>query len=228
MPLRRREEILEVCRRWSRHHSIYLIDDVAYRELRYEAEDVPSFLSLDPHGEHVIVAGTFSKSYAPGVRVGWGILPHELRQAVEDLKANIDFGSPNLNQHLMHQVLQLGCFDRHVQTIRQVYRTKRDAMLSAAQASLASLAGVTWIHPRGGLYLWVTLPEDIDTGPDGMLFDLAVRQGVLYVPGQYTYPVEGNPGKRNTMRLSYGVQPPHRIAEGMELLGQAIREAISA
>jgi 2-aminoadipate transaminase len=220
----RRQEIVELCRRYSTgQHHIYAIDDMAYRELRYEGDDLPSLLHYDPAGEHVIAAGTFSKSFSPGIRVGWGVLPVELIEPVCNLKGNIDFGSPNFNQHLMHQVLQVGLLDTHVERIRAAYRIKLEAMLEAADTWLAPLPSVHWIRPTGGLYVWLELPDTIEAGPTGQLFERAIDEGVLYVPGEYCFPAEGEAVRKNTMRLSFGVQTPKQIDKGMQALARAIR-----
>ena len=217
----RRPQIVEIAQRWSTEHRIYVIEDAAYRELRYSGDDLPSLRAYDGDGETVIVAGTFSKSYSPGIRVGWGVLPKALVGPVCEQKGNIDFGSPNFAQHLMHQVLDAGLFDKHVAQLRVSYRTKLEAMLAAADQYLAPLAGVDWIRPEGGLYVWLTLPEEIDAGPDGVLFRRAMEAGVLYVPGEYCFPVEGE-RKKNTIRLSFGVQPVENIERGMRALAEAI------
>ncbi len=121
----------------------------------------------------------------------------------------------------MHAVLTEGLFDAHVAGLRASYQTKLEAMLEGAEAHLAPLEGVTWIRPNGGLYVWLTLPESIDTGPNGPLWDRALEAGVLYVPGEYCYPREG-PRKTNTIRLSFGVESVEKIHEGMDGLGRAI------
>ena len=128
---------------------------------------------LDEDHDTVVGVGTFSKSYSPGMRVGWGILPAELVAPVCSQKGNIDFGSPNFNQHIMHRVLERGLFDEHVGRIRGNYRGKLQAMLEAAEEELGSVPGVTWERPAGGLYVWVQLPEGVDAGPDGAF----VRRG---------------------------------------------------
>jgi len=135
-------DAIEIAKRWSHHHKIHVIADEAYRELRYAGEDEPSALHLDPDGDTVTVAGTFSKSYSPGIRVGWGILPPDLVEPVNNQKGNIDFGSPNFSQHLMHKVLESGLFDEHVRRIRASYRNKLQTMLAAADEFLAPLPGV--------------------------------------------------------------------------------------
>ena len=165
-------------------------------------------------GKTVIVAQTFSKSYSPGIRVGWGILPHELVEPVCNQKANLDFGSPNFSQHLMAKVLELGLFDPHLEQVRESYRTKLAAMLEAADEHLGPLEGVRWMRPDGGLYIWLALPEEIETGPTGELFEHTLQEGTLYVPGEYCYPSEGTPRPKNMIRLSFGVQSPQLMNLG--------------
>jgi 2-aminoadipate transaminase len=137
-------------------------------------------------------------------------------------KGNIDFGSPNFNQVLMATVLELGLFDPHIERLRQQYRAKIDALLAAADEFLTPLGGVQWVRPRGGLYLWLRLPEAIDTGLSGSLFSRAVAEGVLYVPGDSCYP-EPDGAPRNMLRLSFGSPSCATIRRGVEALGRAIR-----
>lgn len=218
----RRSQIVEIAKRWSDAGRIHVIEDAAYRELRYAGPDLPSLRAFDEEGDTVIVAGTFSKSFSPGLRVGWGVLPDDLVEPVLAQKGNFDFGSPNFAQHLVHRVLDLGLYDEHVKQLQASYRKKLHAMLSAAHDFLAPLPGVRWISPEGGLYVWLVLPEEFDTGPEGQLFQRALAAGVLYVPGQYCFPHEG-PRPTCTIRLSFGVQPAESIRRGMEALAQAIR-----
>jgi 2-aminoadipate transaminase len=219
----RRAAVVHAAKRWSRRGKIHVISDEAYRELRYQGDDIPSPRVYDEAGDTVIVAGTFSKSFSPGIRVGWGILPTHLIGPVCDQKGNVDFGSPSFNQYLMAKVLELGLFESHVERIRAEYRKKLAAMLQAADRYLGPLADVQWIRPAGGLYVWVRLSERIDTGMQGRLFQAAVREGVLYVPGEYCYPSAGEPVRHNTLRLSFGVQSCAKIQEGVEKLARAIR-----
>jgi len=218
----RRGRLVEIAQRWSKHHPIYVLEDAAYRQLRYDGDDLPSLRAYDAEGQTVIVTETFSKSFSPGIRVGWGVLPKALVGPVLEQKGNVDFGSPNFAQHLMARILDQGLFEPHVERLRTSYRGKLAAMLEAADEFLAPLPGVHWLRPHGGLYVWLQLPEEIDAGPSGRLLQAALDEGVLYVPGQYCYPGEGVPAKHNTIRLSFGVQSPERIRAGIEALARAL------
>jgi len=215
-------KIVEIAKRWSRTHTIQVIADEAYQELRYQGPDVPSARCYDEDGDSVIVAGTFSKSFSPGIRVGWGILPPHLVEPICAQKGNIDFGSPNFSQAIMAHVLEQGQFEKQVKALRAGYAPKLQTIMAAADEFLGPIAGTSWTHPDGGLYIWARMPEGLDTGPEGPLFQRAIDEGMLYVPGQYCFPREGEPVQRNTMRLSFGVQSCEGIRRGMQALAQAI------
>lgn len=223
----RRGPIVDLVRRYSRQagHPIYIIDDMAYRELRYEGDDPPSLRRYDEAGDTVIATHTFSKSFSPGLRVGYGVMPRQVLAAVCEQKGNINFGSPNFNQHLIAKVLEAGLWEPHVERLRAAYRPKLAAMLSAAEEYFAPIEGVRWVRPHGGLYVWVELPEGIDAGPNRRqkLFERAIAEGVLYVPGEFCFPAEGVEPRPGTMRLSFGVQSCERIRHGVAALARAIR-----
>lgn len=219
----RRPTLVEITQRHSQDHKIYLIEDVAYRELRYQGDDRPSVLSFDPGGNTVIQAGTFSKSFSPGIRIGWGILPEELVAPVLTQKGHLDFGSANFNQAVMAEVFAQGEFEGHIERLQACYRKKMKAALAAVDEHLRPIDGVCCAPPDGGLYVWLQLPEPIDTGLTGPLFERAVAEGVLYVPGEVCYPSEGYPAGRNGIRLSFGIQSSESIQEGVAALARAIR-----
>ena len=171
----------------------------------------------------VVSTGTFSKSFSPGIRVGWGIIPRALVDPILHQKGNIDFGSPNFNQHLMAKVFELGLYEPHLVHLREVYRAKLAAMLSAADEHLGKIEGVRYGRSMGGLYVWLQLPEHIDTGPGHELFKRALEAGVIYVPGRYCYPNEGESARNNMIRLSFGVQSAVNIRRGVAALAEAIR-----
>lgn len=219
-------QVVEIAKRWSKQHRIAVVEDAAYRELRYAGADFPSARTFDEEGDTVIMTGTFSKSFSPGVRVGWGALPRHLAQGVCNQKGNIDFGSPNFNQHLMNEVLASDDYDQHVSRLQQAYAEKLQAMLAAAEQFFSDIPGVSWTRPEGGLYVWLTLPETIAATTDGDLWNAAIEQGVLYVPGEYCYPTAGEPVCKNTIRLSFGVQSPKEITAGMRMLADAVRSCV--
>lgn len=224
LPADRRAAIVEIARRWSHGRPpIYVIEDAAYRELRYEGTDLSSLRAYDDEGETVVVAKTFSKSFSPGLRVGYGLLPPALVAPLLKLKGNLDFGSPNFAQHVLSRAIERGLLDSHLVPLRQAYGEKRQAMLEAAEEHFAPIEGVEWNEPDGGLYVWMRLPPEIDAGPNGSLLGRALDEGVLYVPGEFSYPREGPVAARHTMRLSFGVQPAARIRQGMAALARAVR-----
>ena len=222
MPLHRREAIITIAKEWSRKRPLYVLADNAYRELRYDCEDVPSLLALD-HNQHTVVEiGTFSKSFSPGLRVGWGVLPPALLQPVQSQKGNLDFGSPYFSQRIMAKILELQLYDRHIATIRECYQTKRNAMCAALEDVFQDVSEIRWQRPQGGLYIWIELPEHLAAGPDGRLLETTLDEGTFYVPGEYCFPSEGTSPRKNTLRLSFGVQPPEQLHRGVAALRRAL------
>lgn len=229
LSLARRGRLVDLVRRWSRDNGqqVFILEDAAYRELRYAGDDLPSLRAFDEAGDTVVYAGTFSKSFSPGLRVGWGMLPPALVDPVCHFKGHIDFGSAHFNQAVMARVIESGLFRPHVEKLRAIYREKLAAMLRACERHFGGVPGVRWHAPSGGLYVWLTLDPSLDAGPRGKLFDRAVAAGMLYVPGEFSYASEGVLPQPNTIRLSFGVQTPARIEAGIAALAQAIRETES-
>jgi len=151
--------------------------------------------------------------------------PRDLIEPVAQPKGNIDFGAPNFSQHVMTAVIERGLLRPHVEKLRDHYRGKLQATLAACDEFLAPLPGITWDRPTGGIYVWLRLPEGLETGPGGSLFDYAVEEGVLYVPGEYFYPDPRRNAGTNTIRICYGVQSNERIHRGIEALARAVRRA---
>ena len=226
MPLHRREAIVTIAQEWSQKRPLYVLADNAYRELRYDSEDVPSFLTLD-HNQHTVVEiGTFSKSFSPGLRVGWGVLPPALMQPVQSQKGNLDFGSPYFSQRIMAKILELQLYDLHIATIRDCYQTKRNAICAALEDVFQGHSEIHWQRPLGGLYVWIELPEHLAAGPDGRLLETTLNEGTFYVPGEYCFPSEGTLPQKNTLRLSFGVQPPEQLHRGVAALGRALEKCL--
>lgn len=226
LSLPRRQRLVELARRFSHHRRLLILEDAAYRELRYAGPDLPTIKSFDEDNSHVILAMTFSKPCAPGLKTGYGLLPRDLVAPLLRLKGNHDFGSNNFTQHLLDRLLATGAYDRHLQELCQAYRHKRDVLLSALQDAFADWPEVRWTHPDGGLYVWLTFPAGLETGPDSPLMKAALREGVLYVPGQFCYVgSEEAPAPRTGARLSFGVASPEQIREAIRRLARAAAEA---
>jgi 2-aminoadipate transaminase len=173
----------------------------------------------------VILALTFSKPLAPGLKTGYAILPRDLMGSLLRLKGNHDFGSNNFTQHLLDRLLDTGAYDRHVAELCRVYHRKRDTLLATLDREFSGWPEVCWTRPEGGLYVWLTFPSEVNTGPEGRLMRVALREGVLYVPGQFCY-VNGDAAPIPTCgaRLSFGVAHPEHIQEAIRRLARAAHE----
>jgi 2-aminoadipate transaminase len=217
----RRRHLMEVVRRYASRQRLLVLEDAAYRELRYEGDEVPSLKSLDPENRHVVYAGTFSKPCAPGLKTGYALMPPELIDPIVRLKGNHDFGSNNLSQHVLYRLMHTGAYARHVHYLRGVYRQKRDAMTAALEEEFGSWPGVSWTRPRGGMFVWLTLPDEIATSPDSPFLKAALQEGVLYIPGEFGHVSEERDVPRNEARLSFGDATPEQIREGVRRLRRA-------
>jgi 2-aminoadipate transaminase len=223
----RRQHLMHLVQRYSQQHRILVLEDAAYRELRYEGDDIPSIKSLDDSNEHVVLAMTFSKACSPGIKTGYGILPRDLVEPLLRLKGNHDFGSNNFTQHLLDRLLETGAYDRHVAELRKVYCEKRDTLLNALVEEFPVGSGVSWTRSHGGLYVWLSFPRSIPSGPGSSLMNAALREGVLYVPGQFCYVCEGAEKIPNwEARLSFGVATREQIRAAVRRLGLAFREVL--
>ena len=223
----RRPQMLDIARRWSKSHQILILEDAAYRELSYDDAPARSIWGLPGGAEQVILAQTFSKSFSPGVRVGFGAIPKSLISALKDRKGNEDFGSSNLCQQLMASVLRSGQYLPHVKRVCNAYRERRDAMLCFADEFFGDLPGVSWVRPGGGLYVWMTLPDSIVTGFDSEFFKHATEvEKVMYVPGELCYPSTDSNRPRHQMRLSFGVLRPLQIRKAMQRLSNTVRHFV--
>ncbi len=225
LSLKRRQQLVEM----SNRHGVPLIEDDPYVHLRFEGEPLPSLIQLagqlqtpGTKGLHsnVIYLGTFSKILAPGLRLGWIIAPTEVIGKMAQAKQGMDLQSATFNQMLTAEVIQGDFLSRHIQTIRSVYRERRDVMLNAMQQHFPD--GVSWTRPEGGMFLWVTLPEEVDAA--GLLGE-ALANKVAFVPGTSFYPLAS---RKNTLRLNFSNAQPAQIREGIARLGQVFQSARSS
>ena len=207
-------------------HPIYLIEDAAYRELHFHpGAGEPSALALPGAAGRVVYAGTYSKPFATGIRVGCGVLPEPLFTTVLRIKGNHDFGTANLLQHLLTAALKTGAYDRQVARVRKRYARKAQVMKSAIARHFP--ANVEIWPASGGLYFWVRLPAAISAGVNSPLFQAALKRDVLYVPGELCYAADSarRPPK-NEMRLSFGHASEANIREGIQRLGDVLRKRV--
>ncbi len=206
-------------------HPIYLVEDAAYRELRFTGDDVPSALVLPGAAERVIYGGTYSKPFATGVRVGFGLLPAAVHRVVMRIKGNHDFGTSNLLQQLLARALASGRYEKHLEVLRRRYAHKAAVMFKALEAHFPERA--EWWTPQGGLYFWASLPRNVRSGQTSKLFKSALKHGVLYVPGVLCY--ANDPTRRkpdHEMRLSFGGACEEKLRAGIERLGATLHELL--
>ena len=212
MTLAEREALVERARR----EDFIIVEDSPYRELRYSGEQLPTIYSLAP--ERTLHLGSFSKIFAPGLRLGWILGPEELLEQIYVCKQALDLCPPVFDQYLAAEYLGSGELDRNLAATVELYRGKRDLLLSLLEKYMPE--GVSWTHPDGGLFLFVTLPEGVDTVA---MYDEALAAGVAYVAGSFFF-VDGS--HRNTMRLNFSFMDTARMEPGIELLSRIIKSAI--
>jgi 2-aminoadipate transaminase len=209
LPLERRRALVKACRR----HGVLIFEDVAYRELPFDGTSLPSLWSLAP--DVVLQAGTFSKSFFPGVRLGWAIGPSALVAELAAAKQITDQCAGGLGQRLVEEYGRGGGFERHLPAARELYASHWTALSAALRRHMPE--GVTWTEPAGGFLTWVTLPEGLDTLA---MRDAALSAGVAYVPGP---PFHVGDAGRNTMRLSFSHLSAAQLETAVERLAGVIR-----
>ena len=210
-------------------YGIPIIEDDPYGQLRFEGEHLPPLLVLDRDNlrrddgrlGNVIYLSTFSKTLAPGIRLGWIVAPPDVISKLVQFKQGADLHTSTFDQMVAFEVVHDGFLDEHVKKIRTVYRERRDVMLAALTEYFPP--EVTWTHPQGGLFLWVTLPEGLDMEH---LFQAALRENVAFVPGGCFY-ATGDEGRRH-MRLNFSHSNPQQIREGVRRLGLAVAREMKA
>lgn len=229
LPLDQRLRMLEM----SYLYGIPVIEDQAYDQLRYSGEAVPTFLALDgkrlnqqsPLSEataagNVIYTGTFSKSIAPALRIGWVVAPAPVLQKLVLMKQASDLHSATINQMVMCEVAD-EILEDHAARLRQVYGSRRDAMLAALDRHLPKGQGLHWTRPDGGMFVWITLPPGLD-GAD-LLAKAIAEERIAFVPGSAFY---ADRSTRNTIRLSFSLPSPETIDEGIRRLGRLLEREL--
>ena len=193
-----------------------IVEDSPYRELRYSGEEVPTIYSLAP--ERTLHLGSFSKIFAPGFRLGWIIGPEALLEQIYICKQALDLCPPVFDQYMATEFLTSGALDANLVKTKAEYRRRRDLMVSLLEKYMPE--GVKWTYPEGGLFLFLTLPEGIDTIE---MYDEALSKGVAYVAGSFFF-LDGS--HRNTMRLNFSFIAEEKMEPGLKLLGEIVKDRI--
>jgi 2-aminoadipate transaminase len=204
----RRQTILEICA----EHDLLVIEDNPYGLLGFEGQHYPALRSVEP--DNVVYLGSFSKTFAPGLRVGWALAPHAVREKLVLAAESATLCPPAFTQAVVSRYLATQDWKGQVKAYREAYRERRDAMLCALEQYLPD--GCRWTRPDGGFYVWLTVPEGLDTKA---MLPRAVTERVAYVPGTAFY--ADSFGSRQ-MRLSYCYPTPDRIKEGVRRLAAVL------
>jgi 2-aminoadipate transaminase len=224
----RRHELVLLADRFG----IPIIEDDPYGQLRYEGEHLTPLIVLDRENlrrddgysiGNVIYLSTFSKTLAPGLRIGWIVAPPDVISKLVMLKQGMDLHTSTFVQMVAYEVARDNFLDEHIKLIRRVYGERRNMMLQALEENFPS--EVTWTRPQGGLFLWVTLPEGMDSH---QLFEAAIRENVAFVPGDSFYASNGHADEgRRHFRLNFSNAHPEQIREGIRRLGVVIKKQLS-
>ena len=196
----------------ARKYDFLIVEDSPYRELRYEGDPVATIYSLAP--ERTIHLCSFSKIFAPGLRLGWIVAAENILNKIYECKQSLDLCAPIFDQYLMVEFMNSGMLEENLPKSIELYRKKRDLMLSLLEKYMPK--GVSWTHPEGGLFLFLTLPEGMDTVA---LYEKALKAGVAYVAGSFFY-IDGS--HRNTLRLNFSFIETSRMEEGIQILASLL------
>ena len=207
----RRKQFIRVMK----NYDIPVIEDNPYGELRFEGEILPSVKSLDTT-DQVIFVSTFSKTFCPGMRIGWIAAEVNLIKKYVLIKQGADLHTSSISQREISKFIELYDFDAHIDKIISVYRRRRDVMLQTMREEFHD--DIKFTHPQGGLFLWVELPQHIKAVD---LLTRCLERSVAFVPGDSFFP---NNRVENTLRLNYSNMPEEKIREGIKRLAKTIRE----
>ncbi len=198
----------------AKEYDVLIVEDSPYRELRFEGEEVKTLYALD-NTEQVLTLGTFSKIFAPGFRIGWVIGNPDILDKIVMAKQSTDLCTPPFAQRIVARYLEKGLLDTTIESIKIKYAEKRDVMLKAFEEYMPPQ--VEWTSPEGGLFLFLTLPENMDTAE---LFLEAIKEKVAYVVGNAFY-CDG--GGKNTMRINFSYSSKEMNIEGVKRLAKVIK-----
>jgi 2-aminoadipate transaminase len=210
----RRQQVVDICR----NANILVLEDNPYGLLRFDGKPLAPLRAANP--DDVIYMGSFSKIFAPGLRIGWALVPAHLQRRYYLASEAVTLCPPTLNQMLVSAYLRDFDWRGQIETYRELYKERCDAMLAALGEFMP--AGLSWTRPDGGFFVWVTLPEGVDSYP---LLEKAIDAGVVFIPGAAFTPTDK---PSNKIRLAFSGVPPEAIREGVRRLAPVLREAIAA
>lgn len=210
----RRQQIVEICR----EKNILILEDNPYGLLKFDGQPLPPLRAANP--DDVIYMGSFSKIFAPGLRIGWALVPSHLQRRYYLAAEAVTLCPPSLNQMLVSAYLRDYDWLGQIATYRGLYAERCQAMLAALEEHMPE--GLSWTHPDGGFFVWVTLPEGVDTYP---LLEKAIDAGVVFIPGAAFTPSDD---PSNKLRLAFSAVPPDAITEGVRRLAPVLRKALEA
>jgi 2-aminoadipate transaminase len=214
LSLERRRRLVEL----AREHEMLIVEDNPYRLLRYEGEPQPTLYGLDG-GDYVLYVGTLSKILSPGIRIGWVAAPPPVLEKIGLGKQAADLCTSTLSQYFVREYFGEGRWLAYIADLIEIYRGRRDAMLDALEQHFPPHA--KWTRPEGGLFLWATLPDYIDTTD---LLAKALRDNVAFVPGRAAY-VDGRGA--SSMRLNFSASDENELREGIRRIGRVVSEQIA-
>jgi len=213
MTLERRKKLIEL----AHTYDLLIIEDDPYGEIRFEGEPIPSLLALGGK-DRVVALRTFSKISFPGLRLGWIVAREDIMNKIIVGKQAADLCSPAMTQYIAYEFVSRGWLDDYVNVVRREYPKKKNAMISALEQYFP--VGSSWTDPQGGLFVWVKVPEHIDTAA---MFREAINAKVAYVVGIAFYPHRDD---NCHMRLNFSAVDPEHITEGIHRLGDLLKSKV--
>ena len=215
LSLERRRALVRI----ARERELLILEDNPYGLLRYEGEAQPPLYSLDVDSQFVMYLGTFSKILSPGLRLGWTAAPRPILEKLNIGKQAADLCSSSMSQHFVAAYFEDGRWREYIRSLGEIYRRRRDVMLDALAEHFPREA--EWTYPQGGLFVWATLPDYIDTTD---LLARALRENVAFVPGRAAY-LDGRGG--SSLRLNFSGVGEDDIREGVRRIGKVVREQVA-
>ena len=224
VPLERRQELVAL----STQYRVPIVEDDPYGALVFEGQPIPLITALESQYQHpskeensnVVYFSTFSKILTPGLRLAWVVAPTKVMSKLIQAKQGMDLHTNTFSQYIAYEVARTGMLKGHIERLIELYRGRRDLMLECLEEDMPQGKGITWTHPRGGLFLWITLPTHLDATA---VLERSIKENVAFVPGESFHP---DGGGKNTMRLNFSYSPNDKICEGIGRLGKVLKQMV--